>query len=337
MGQGTAAIRTLADLARLAGVSTGTVSRALSNKTTVNPVTGDRIRALAAAYAFHPNQMASRLRKGCTGVVGVVVPLGHEHSQRLSDPFFMALLGHLADELTARGYEVMLSRVIPDSDDWLDRIVGSGMLDGVLLVGQSDQFDTIERVAAQYRPLVAWGEHRPGQRHCAIGVDNRSGGRLAGEALIRRGRRNLAFLGECRTPELAARYAGLCDAAASAGLALPLQLDTHLATAAMSSQIAAHLDHLSHAIDGVAAASDVIAMQLLRLLADRNIAVPDTVSVTGFDDLPLSEQTVPRLTTIRQDIVRGASLMVATLIARMSGHDEPTDRLIPLLIERDSA
>ncbi len=333
----TTRIRNITDLARLAGVSPGTVSRALADKTLVNRETRERIQALAAEHGFRPNQMASRLRTRRTGVVGVVVPLGHERRQHLSDPFFMTLLSHLADELTESGHDLMLSRVIPDADDWLDRVVGSGMLDGVLVIGQSDQFDAIERVAESYRPLVVWGSHMPGQRHCAVGVDNRLGGRLVGERLIGRGCRRIAYLGEIRTLELRERHAGLCEAVAAAGLPQPLQLDTHLASELMSGEIAAHLDRMGDSIDGIAAASDVIAMHTLRLLADRGIAVPGTVPVTGFDDLPLAKQTVPRITTIRQDLVTGAKAMVTALYARMAGQDVPSVEMIPSLIERDSA
>ena len=153
-------------------------------------------------YGFRPNQMARRLRVKETNVIGVVVPLGHEQRQHLSDPFFMAILGHLADALTESGYDIMLSRVIPNADDWLERIVESGMLDGVLIIGQSDQFQTLERVAKHYSPMVVWGSHAPGQIHCTVGVDNRMGGQLAGECLIQAGRRNLAFVGETDGPEL---------------------------------------------------------------------------------------------------------------------------------------
>lgn len=332
-----ARVRTLADLAALAGVSTGTVSRALAGKALVNAETRERIQALAAAHGFRPNQLASRLRTQRTGVIGVVVPLGHERRQHLSDPFFMTLLGHLADALTEQGYDLMLSRIIPDAGDWLERIVESGMLDGVLLIGQSDQFATIERVARHYRPMVVWGTHVPGQAHCAVGVDNRGGGRLAGERLIARGARYLAFLGEVRTLELAERYKGLCDAAAAAGLTPPLQLDTHLASDVMSDEIAAHLDRDGGRFDGIAAASDVIAMRTVRVLTDRGVRVPGDMPVTGFDDLPLAEQTVPRLTTIRQDLVAGARAMVDALFIRLAGEDAPSVEMPAVLVERDTA
>lgn len=151
-------VRTLADLAKLAGVSAGTVSRALSGSTLVNEKTREHIQALARDHGFRPNQIASKLRSKRTGTIGVVIPLGHERRQHISDPFFMTLLGHLADELTESGYSLILSRAIPeDTPDWLDWLAGSGMVDGVIVVGQSDQFETIERVARDYRPLVAWG------------------------------------------------------------------------------------------------------------------------------------------------------------------------------------
>ncbi|KQM67682.1 LacI family transcriptional regulator [Sphingomonas sp. Leaf17] len=334
--------RTISDIARLAGVHAGTVSRALADNPLVNAETRARIQALADEHGFRPNQMASRLRTQKTHVVGVVVPLGHERRQHLSDPFFMTILGHLADALTEGGYDIMLSRVIPDAHDWLERIVDSGMLDGVLLIGQSDQFDAIERVAARYRPLVVWGDHVDGQHHCAVGVDNRLGGLLAGRRLIERGCRQLAFFGEIRTLELAHRYDGLIQAAREADIADPVQCDTHLASDVMAAEISDHLDRLSGRIDGIAAASDVIAMRSVRVLADRGIAVPGDVPVVGFDDLPLASQIIPRLTTIRQDVERGAAEMIRALFARMQGAempgaDAPSVIMTPELVVRDSA
>lgn len=330
-------IRNIAELARLAGVSAGTVSRALANSSLVNADTRERIQALAREHGFRPNQMAKRLRVQETRVIGVVVPLGHERRQHLSDPFFMTILGYLADALTESGYDIMLSRVIPDAEDWLERIVDSGMLDGVLLIGQSDQFEAIERVAQWYKPLVVWGSCKPGQVHCTVGVDNRLGGRLAGECLIASGRKRLCFVGDTTAPELAERYLGLCDAARAAELPEPVKLHAHLASDTMAEEIASHLERIGTDVDGIAAGSDLIAMHLVRALADQGIAVPGRIAVTGFDDLPLAEQTVPRLTTISQNIAEGARAMVDALFDRIAGNDAPAHVMTPVLIKRDSA
>ncbi|APX66646.1 LacI family DNA-binding transcriptional regulator [Sphingomonas sp. gentR] len=343
-GGGGRRVRTIADLAEMAGVSPGTVSRALAGKSLVNAETRTRIQALADLHGFRPNQMASRLRTRRTGVIGIVVPLGHDRRQHLSDPFFMTMLGHLADALTENGYDVMLSRVIPDAPDWLDRVVDSGMVDGVLLIGQSNQYDVIERVASRYRPLVAWGVNLPDQVHAAVGTDNAKGGYLAGQRLIERGARRIAFLGDISAPEIRQRHDGLARAMAEAGLdGGPVQLSTHLASDVMEQEIGAHIDALLEqgggtvAIDGIVAASDMIAMTAVRVLADRAIAVPETLPVIGYDDLPLAAQAVPRITTIRQDIAAGAKAMVDALFARIGGGEAGLVVLDPELVLRETA
>jgi len=332
-----ARIRNIAELARLAGVSAGTVSRALAGSHLVNQETKERIQALAREHGFRPNQMARRLRVQQTKVIGVAVPLGHDRRQHLSDPFFMAMLGHLADALTENGYDIMLSRVLPDAEDWLERIADSGMIDGLLLIGQSNQFEVIERVAEWYKPMVVWGSHRAGQVHCTVGLNNRLGGQLAGECLISAGRKKLAFLGNLGAPEFTDRYQGLCDAAQAAGLEKPLALDVELAAAALPDEIAPIAEQIAGEVDGLAAGSDVIAVQMIRALADHGIAVPGQLSVTGFDDLPLAEQTIPRLTTIRQNLEVGARTMVDLLFERMAGKDTDSVEMSPVLIRRDTA
>jgi DNA-binding LacI/PurR family transcriptional regulator len=330
-------IRNITELARIAGVSPGTVSRALAGKALVNPQTRDRIQALAREHGFRLNQMASRLRTQRTGVIGVVFPLGHESRQHISDPFFMTLFGYLADELTESGHDIMLSRVIPGDTEWLDRIVDSGMLDGALVIGQSDQSAVIDTVAQRFLPLVVWGSHRPGQVHCTVGVDNRLGGRLAAERLIALGKTRLAFLGETRGPEIADRLAGVRDAIGDRpGISLRVQ-PTPLSSEAVAEQVASQLAELGDDLDGIIAASDVIAMMVLRVLHERGMPVPQAIAVVGFDDLPLATRTVPQLTTVKQDIAAGAKAMVGALMQRMAGVAAPSTVLHPELIIRESA
>lgn len=339
MNDGTkpAKIKNIAELARIAGVSAGTVSRALADKSLVNKETRERIQALAREHGFRPNQMARRLRTQQTGVIGVVIPLGHERRQHISDPFFMTLFGYLADEITESGHDLMLSRVIPGDDEWLDRIVDSGMLDGALVIGQSNQTDVIERVAQYYKPLVIWGSHREGQVQCTVGVDNAAGGRLAAERLLARGAKRLAFFGDTKGPEIADRLEGAKQALAGVPGATLRTFPTHLASDEMASQIAGHLAELGGEVDGIVCASDIIAMTTIRLLHERGIAVPDRVAVTGFDDLPLSQRMVPQLTTVRQDIAAGARAMVDALRRRLAGEDAPSTVMQPELILRESA
>ncbi len=330
-------VRNITDLARLAGVSTGTVSRALANSELISKKTRDKVQALAREHDFRPNVMARNLRIKRAGAIGVLIPLGHETAQHISDPFFMSILGHLADALTERGHDLLLSRVIPTNPDWLINVVDSGRVDGVILIGQSDQSPVIDKVAERYLPLVAWGAHLPDQKHCSIGTDNRKGGELAVRHLIERGARRFAFLGDPVAPEIALRLEGTRAALAVAGLNNALEiLPAHLTAETADPAIGKWLSEIESVPDGIIAASDVIALSTLRALAERGHNVPETVRVIGYDDLPLANQSIPPLTTIRQDLVAGAAHMVDLLFRRIGGEKTASVVLEPQLVVRRS-
>lgn len=323
-------------LAAMAGVSASTVSRALANNPVVAEATRARVHALAAAHGFRLNQVASAFRRGRAEAIGVVVPLGHEVGQTLSDPFFMALLGPLADALADAGFDLLLSRVIPRDGRWLADLVDARRTDGLILIGQSDQFDAIEAVARRGAPVVVWGARRPGAAQLTVGTDNEAGGRLAAEHLISRGRRRLAFLGDPGVPEIAARLRGFAAAVTAAGAVRDEMLPVHLTTSAAHRDVAAFLtDHA--APDGVVAASDVIAMGAMQALAERGLRVPEDVAVVGYDDVALARLTTPALTTVRQDVARGARLLVELLLRRIAGERAASVELAPELVVRGSS
>jgi DNA-binding LacI/PurR family transcriptional regulator len=330
-------VRNIADLAELAGVTAGTVSRALSGKGFISEKTRERIRALAEEHKFRPNVLAQKLRNQRTGAINVVIPLGHERGQHISDPFFMAMLGRLADELTERGYELILTRVVPDNADWLSQIVSSGRSDGVILIGQSTEAATLDRVAAVYPPMVAWGGHYAGQRHCSVGTDNICGGKLAARRLIDQGCRQIAFFGDPSSIEIAQRLEGCRGALAEAGFGGALKVvPVRLAEEENAAEIDLFFEKEATP-DGVVAASDVIAVNTLFALARRGVSVPEAVKVVGYDDLPIATRTTPRLTTIRQDISAGAARLIDCLFRRMAGEETAAVVMAPQLIVRESA
>ncbi|EIZ79004.1 LacI family transcriptional regulator [Novosphingobium sp. Rr 2-17] len=333
----TIAIGSLADLARAAGTSVSTASRALSGHSSVNEQTRLRIRTLADAHGFQPNRLARNLRLQRTQSIGLVLPLGHETGQHLSDPFFLSLLGHLADGLTERGYDLVLSRVIPHDGGWLDRLVDSGRIDGLILIGQSDQSAVIDRVAARYAPIVVWGADLPGQCYLTVGSDNRLGGARAAQHLIAIGRRRLLYLGNASAPEFAERLAGFEDAVGAAGPDVAGEaLDLHMTPDAAYAAIAEHLAN-NPAPDAIFAASDVVAMSALRALREQGLRVPQDVAVVGYDDVTLAAHTTPPLTTIRQDLMAGAAALIELLFRRIAGEPAQSRRLDPELIVRGSS
>lgn len=328
----------MSDLARFAGVSESTVSRALSDHTSVAAATRLRIKALAKELGYRINPIARSLRAGRSGVIGVVVPLQHERGGHLTDPFMMTMLAYLADELTSRGFSMLLSKAVQGPGRWLDAALAQASADGFVVIGQSHEHATINGAAARGVPLVAWGAEMPDQAYPCIGSDNRHGGIIATRHLVRHGRRRIAFLGDERLPEVALRFAGHREALETAGIDFDPRLHVRTPFAA-DEAYRAFRGLLAQGIplDGIAAASDVIAISAIRALHDRGIRVPQDVSVVGFDDVPLAQYTHPALTTVRQDLQRGAALLTLSLIERINGGDPRPAPIEPTLVIRESA
>ena len=327
----------MSDLARLAGVSTSTVSRALADNPLIPEGTRREIARLAAAHGYVPNLGARRLRLNRTEVIGVVIPLAHEQGQPISDPFFLELVGHLADGISARGYDTLLTRVPAPEPGWLQRLMGSGRADGLLVIGQSDQHAALNVAADEGLPLVVWGARRPDQRYCSVGVDNLAGGRAVSERMLAAGRRRIAFVGLSGAPEFADRHAGYVEALRAAGLEPDptLLVETHLAGEGLADPLM-HRIAADPSIDAAVCATDVIAIAVMRALSASGRRVPQDVAVSGFDDIAAAALTSPSLTTVRQDLAAGARHMVERLFAQLQGERPRSIQMTAPLVLRDS-
>lgn len=324
------------DLAKIAGVSAATVSRALAGTGNISAGTRERIRALANKYDFRPSNMARNLRTGRTGTIGVIVPLGHEKTQHISDPFFMTLLGYIADRIADRGYDLLLSKVVPYDPEWLSRQVDTGRVDGMIIIGQSNQSDVINSVARYYNPLVVWGASLSEQIYTSVGSDNRLGGRMATEHLLSLGCRRLAFFGDPSVPEVEQRLNGFRDALREfGGDAAGTTLPVHFAAEQAVEDISGFLE-LAEKLDGIFATSDTIAMTALQALQDRRRSVPDEVKIIGFDDLEIARRTVPSLSSVKQDLQAGADALVELLFRKIAGERVESVMLQPQLAARGS-
>ena len=310
----------MTELATIAGVSGSTISRALAGSPLVAEATRRRIQALAIEHGYSVNPVARSLRSSRTGVIGVVIPLVHDAEQHLFDPFFATMLGHLADLLTSRGYELLLAKVPVPEAGWVDRLIRQRRADAVIVLGQSLEHAAIDAAARGGAAVVAWGARLDGQSYATVGSDNRAGGELAAAHLLDAGRRRLAFLGDTRLPEVAHRFEGFEAAHAKRGVAIDraLVLDAHFAPED-AERTGGRLVARADALDGVVAASDVIAIAVLSGLAKARIAVPGRVGVVGFDDIGMAAYATPPLTTVRQDFARGAMLLADRALLAAAG------------------
>ncbi len=327
----------MADIARLAGVSVSTVSRALADSPLIPLGTRQDIFRIAAEQGYVVNQSARNLRLKRTGVIAVVIPLAHEAGQPVSDPFFLELVGHLADEISARGYDVLLTRVPAPSPGWLKRLVQSGRADGVLVIGQSDQQAALNETGASYQPLVVWGAHTPDQTYCSVGVDNQRGGERATRHLLEIGRRKIAFLGASKLPEIALRLRGYRLTLEAAGLRWDraLEVETQLLAHTVETPLRT-LMQADPSVDALVCASDVIALAAIRTLKTLGLTTPGDVAVVGFDDVAVAALATPSLTTIRQCLPEGARTLIDRLFRRMQGEPAPSVVMDPQLIVRSS-
>ena len=109
----------MAEVARRAGVSLSTVSRALAGSPLISEATRKAVRTAAEQLDYRVDAAGSSLRTGLTRTIGVVIPLSHAANQGFSDPFFLEILGAVADELSACGYNMLLAKVTDDPCDWI--------------------------------------------------------------------------------------------------------------------------------------------------------------------------------------------------------------------------
>ncbi len=328
----------MADIARLAGVSTATVSRALNGSALINEETRLRIIELARSLNYTINLGAQNLRKGDNSTIGVVIPYYPANRQSISDPFFLGMLGSLADALTDRQYDMLLSRVDADHLERISALYDSGRVGGIIVIGQWGHHDQLNELARQRLPFVAWGAQLPNQLYCSVGGDNLSGGQLATEHLLSLGRKRIAFMGEKSLPEPEKRHAGYQKALRKAGLKVDTALYIPSSFAPLSAQetLRAHLDRHGLNFDAIVAASDLIAISALGVLHERGFRVPQDVSVVGYDDVEPAAHSFPPLTTISQPLALAGMHLVDCLMSIMGGKKPESDLLPTTLVVRES-
>ncbi len=327
----------MVDLARIAGVSVSTVSRALAGSALVNEKTRKRIVELASSLRFSVNVGAQNLRRGQTQTIAVVLPKAATDAQPVSDPFFMALLGELADALTSHGYDMLFTRVSEDNLDDLERIVRSGRALGVIVIGQWQHHYALSTLANHNTPIAVWGAALPGTPYSVIGSDNRLGGQLATRRLLSGGRNRILFLGDTRLPEVALRFEGYRDALIDAKCVVNPGLTAAVPfEAAAARRALADLFRHTQDFDAIFACSDLIAMTAVALLHASGRRVPEDVWVVGYDDLPLASQMHPTLTSIKQPLAEAATALVDAVIGAQRGEPPRVTVLETRLVERES-
>ncbi len=330
---------TLAGLAKLAGVSTSTVSRALQDSPLIKESTRKKLQALAKEHNFSLNRAASRLRTQKTNVVAVILNFSGDTEQSISDPFLLSLVGQLNQSLNQRGYELLLSNSLMATDDWANYFIASCRADGLIVVGQGKSSEPIDRAVSAGAPLVVWGDPTGDTSYPVVGSDNELGGYQATEHLVASGCKKVLFLGDFEHGEVGKRFDGYCRALQQFGLSEhdDLKLSIDMTSKAAYDKLTAVILQKGLYFDGIVAASDMIALGAIKALKERYINIPADVAIVGFDDIAMAELFHPALTTIRQNTQAAAEAMVEQLLRRFKNLQTQSQVIDIELVKRHSA
>jgi len=329
---------TIRDVASIAGVSRGTVSRALNGGDRVSP---EALAAVAKAIretGYTANHAARSLALGRSNTVAFL--LTEPQHLLFEDPTFSRLMGGCTAALSAHG---MLLTLVTASTP-ADRVRAVGYLggqhvDGVLLVSSHAGNPITEDLVVAGVPTVVCGRF-PGleAKLSMVGADDLDGGRQMTEHLIARGATRIATItGPMDTPGGFLRLEGYQQALRAAGLpVLPERVQHGDYTQAGGGAAMRTLLAESPDLDAVFVASDLMAAGALAVLREAGRRVPDDVLVGGFDDAGVAETLNPPLTTMRQPFDRISTEMVRLLLARIEGGGDATVTLPTTLIPRAS-
>jgi len=323
---------TMEDLAKIAGVSTITVSRALRDSELVTEKTRARIRKIAAEQGYRLNISARNLRMRRSYSVAVVVEMTPVKGRPMSDPYPLELLGGITQELTTAGYSVVLT-----SKQLLDTAPVQGA-DGLILLGQGSHGEAVRALQATNLPLVVWGAPEADGSYVVVGSDNRKGGASAAERFLDQGRRKLVFVGDVDHAEVEKRCAGFIEAMAGRATVHILRPKAFTFEAGFDCVNALLRKKAGHGCDGLFAASDQLAMGAIRALTEAGLRVPEDISVIGYDDTPGAASFVPPLTSVHQYLRDGGVLLAKKMLAMIDGaqKDVQSEMLPTTLIVRQT-
>jgi LacI family transcriptional regulator, galactose operon repressor len=334
---------TIRKLAELSGVSIGTVSRALNGYRDVRPETRERITRLALEHDYTPAAAARSLVTQRSHVIGVFLETGEGHPD-LQHPFFLEVLGGLKARIGAQGYDLLLfASERPGGGYGVHSFLMRARhhaVEAVAVMGVDSDHPELDRLVGAAMPCVGVDVEVRGPSARTVMSDNAGGAALAVRHLHALGHRRIATVtGMLHTRPGVDRVEGFRAACAGLGIELPegyVQAGDFYAPSGR--EACARLLALPEPPTAVFAASDLMALGVVRAAAEAGLRVPEDLSVVGFDDIALAAHVNPPLTTIRQD-KGGLGAAVADAMVALIGGEAGGDVLsLPVeLVERASS
>lgn len=329
---------TLQDVARVAGVSTATVSRTLSNPNMVNESTRERVAEAVKVSGYRINRAARNLRTQRAQSVLVLLP-------DLGNPFFSTILEGISLNLSRKGYSMLIAstKQVHDSGDRLIDYLDDARADGMIILdgGLDSSVVASLKSAPQSKPVLFACEWVEDGHFPSVRSENRRGTGTAIRYLHSIGHRKIAHVtGPDDNVLVHARRDAFVAEIEKLGLELKpdwiIPGDFTLDAGCLAAKAWMELDDRPTA---VFCASDTLAFGFISELSRHDFKVPQDVSVMGFDDIDLAEQFIPPLTSVRQDRLLIGETAAAMLLERLSTQSAESEHaaVVPVsLIVRES-
>jgi LacI family transcriptional regulator len=326
---------TIKDVAKLAGVSASTVSRAISGNIPVEKETRDKVMQAVEELHYEPNALAKGLKEGKTNTIGLIIP-------NIGNHLFPPLVKGVEETARKSGYTVILCNTennLEIEKTYLEKMQ-KRLVDGFIIATAREKSTHILDMEAEGVPVVLLIRHL-GNAVDAVILDNYKGAYEAVSYLLARGRKKIAIInGEQELSLYRERFNGYQEALKKAGETVVPQLVLDDAFGEENGYaVMVGLLRSGQMPDAVFATTDLRAIGAIRAIKDFGYRVPEDIAVIGFDDFEFTKLLSPRLTTVSQPLYDMGKLAVEKLITIMDNKNKVTpiiDVMEPTLVLRDS-
>lgn len=333
---------TIKDVARLANVSVGTVSKVLTNTPYVSDETRARVNQVIAETGYNPSQVGRALSKGRTQNIGVIFP--HRGADRLfSDPYHIMVLQEIERVLSEHNYNLMISGpMIPyERAQQFQRLLSSRYLDGALTFEILTDAPLRPHLEAHNIPCLSLNYHPATCDHNTIYVDDSAGAHDLAEYVLALRHRRIGLI-SAPPSTLGAwelRMGGYRAAFEEAGVdfASMLQVEGNFTVESGRAAAITLLEQAgSERLTCILCFNDRMAIGAMQELQARGLRVPEDISIVGFDDIPLVQTLHPALTTVRQPAdllgIRAAETLLEWLKPNRDHHKTAPAPLDPIVL-----
>ena len=329
---------TIRDVARLADVHPGTVSRALNPQTRalVNTVTAERVLAAADELGYRPNSMARGLKTSRSLTIGVLIP-------DLTNPLFPPIVRGIDDRLTLDGYTPLLVNTGSDPDR--ERASIEAMLarqvDGFIAATAQLDVEPLSIAIGRGLPVVLVNRTFEDGSMSACTVDDRMGSELAVRHMLELGHERVGYVaGPQNVSTGHRRYIGFRQAMENAGMPVPAQRVSYSGafTEEAGARACAEVLDADPSVTAIITANDRLAIGCYDTLFERGLGCPDDVSIIGFNDMMFIDRLRPPLSSVRVPQREIGYAAADLLLEQLSGHAPPAREvmLAPTLVVRGS-